>query len=100
MRTNAFQTPITLSGPLRSPRQMLAQQSYDGHESIHDDAMAAKLGFSGAPIEGPTHFSQFDPLLFQVFGQEWFESGCISAHYKNMVVEGEQVRALVEYSPE
>ena len=96
MSKHAFNTPLTLSGPLRKPRQMLAEQVYDGHVSIHDDAMAAKLGFSGAPIEGPTHFSQFDPLLYQVFGQAWFERGCISAHYKNMVVEGEEVRASVE----
>ena len=74
---------------------MLAEQSYDGHESIHADAMAARLGFAGAPIEGPTHFSQLDPLLVEVFGKAWFERGCISAHYKNMVVEGEQVRASV-----
>jgi hypothetical protein len=75
---------------------MLAHQEYGGHVSIHDDAMAAKLGFSGAPIEGPTHFSQFDPLLYETFGQAWFERGCISAHYQNMVVDGEAVRAFVK----
>ncbi|MBT3332124.1 MAG: hypothetical protein HOK21_17815 [Rhodospirillaceae bacterium] len=50
-------------GPLRSPRQMLAAQTYDGHQSLHDDAQAQGLGFKAAPIEGPTHFSQFVPLL-------------------------------------
>ncbi len=58
--------------------------------------MAEKLGFKAGPIEGPTHFSQFVPLLEEVFGQAWFESGCFSAHFQNMVVEGEQVRAFVE----
>ena len=48
-------TPI-LCGPLRQPRQMLAEQVYDGHKSIHDDAMAADLGLRAGPIEGPTHF--------------------------------------------
>ena len=86
----------TLCGPLRQPRQMLAEQKYDGHKSIHDDAMAEGLGLRAGPIEGPTHFSQFDPLLFHVFGPAWFETGCISAHYQNMVVEGEEVRAFVE----
>jgi len=86
----------TLCGPLRQPRQMLADQTYDGHKSIHDDAMAEGLGLRAGPIEGPTHFSQFDPLLFHVFGPAWFETGCISAHYQNMVVEGEEVRAFVE----
>ena len=86
-----------LCGPLRQPRQMLAEQVYDGHKSIHDDAIAADLGLRAGPIEGPTHFSQFDPLLYWLFGKAWFETGCISAHYQTMVVEGEQVRAFVQF---
>jgi hypothetical protein len=86
----------TLCGPYRKPRQMLAEQVYDSHKSIHDDATAASLGLRAGPIEGPTHFSQFDPLLFELFGKAWFETGCISAHYQNMVVEGEEVRAFVQ----
>ncbi len=85
-----------LCGPLRKPHQMLAEQSYDGHLSIHDDKTAEELGLRAGPIEGPTHFSQFDPLLFKLFGRAWFESGCISSHYQNMVVEGEEVRAFVQ----
>ncbi|MCA6285069.1 hypothetical protein [Phenylobacterium sp.] len=67
-------------------------RSIGGLASIHDDAMAEKLGFRAGPIEGPTHFSLFPPLLQQVWGQAWFERGCISSHYLNMVVEGEEVR--------
>lgn len=95
----AFDTDIsaaddgTLTGPTRKPHQMLADQEYDGHASVHDGDTAAKLGLAGAPIEGPTHFSQFDPLAFEIWGQQWFESGCISAHFQNMVVEGESVTA-------
>ncbi|WP_178102800.1 hypothetical protein [Pseudomonas sp. gcc21] len=92
----SFDTPLYLCGPLREPRQMLADQEYSGHTSIHDDSMAEKLGFRAGPIEGPTHFSQFVPLLVEVFGQAWFERGCFSSHFQNMVVEGEQVRAFVE----
>ena len=88
-----------LSGEFRRPRQMLGDQEYDGHLSIHDDQMAEDLGFAGAPIEGPTHFSQFVPLLHQVFGDDWFVRGCISSHYQNMVVEGEEVQAMVEKTP-
>ena len=87
---------MTLAGQLRRPRQMLAHQEYGGHASIHDDAMAEKLGFRAGPIEGPTHFSQFVPLLAQLWGKAWFERGCFSAHYLNMVVEGEEVRAIVD----
>lgn len=96
MHEHAFDTPLVLRGPLRRPRQMLADQEYGGHGSIHDDAIAEKLGFRAGPIEGPTHFSLFPPLLERVFGRAWFERGCISAHYQNMVVEGEEVRACVE----
>ena len=96
MAERHFDTPLTLSGPFRAPRQMLADQEYGGHLSIHDDATAEKLGFSGAPIEGPTHFSQFVPLVESIWGQEWYETGTLSAHYQNMVVEGEEVKAHVE----
>lgn len=90
----SFDTTLALCGPYRMPRQMLSDQAYGGHASIHDDAMAEKLGFRGAPIEGPTHFSQCAPLLAHLWGTAWFERGCLSAHYQNMVVEGEQVRAF------
>ena len=95
MRT-PFPDPPALCGPLRRPRQMLAEQRYDGHKSIHDDATAERLGLRAGPIEGPTHFSQFDPLLVHLFGPAWFETGCISVHYQNMVVDGEEVRAFVQ----
>lgn len=91
-----FDTPLSLCGPLRQPRQMLQEQEYGGHASIHDDAMAEKLGFRAGPIEGPTHFSLFPPLMEKIWGQAWYERGCISSHYLNMVVEGESVRAFVE----
>lgn len=94
----AFDTDLTIdgetiTGPWRSPRQMLDDQTYDGHSSIHDEATAASLGLAGAPIEGPTHFSQFDPLGAHLFGECWLTEGCISSHFETMVVDGEQVRA-------
>lgn len=96
----AFDTTLelkdgALSGPWRMPRQMLAEQSYDSHASIHDDATAQKLGFKGGTIEGPTHFSQFVPLCVGLWGTRWLEQGCISAHYRNPCYEGEKVRAFV-----
>ena len=88
-------TPMTITGPVRAPGQMLAEQVYDDHLSVHDDETAAKLGLTGAPIEGPTHFSQFEPLLASLWGERWFSHGCLSAHFLNMVVEGEEVQATV-----
>ena len=93
-----FATPLTLSGPKRKPAQMLQEQEYGGHASVHDDAMAAKIGLKGAPIEGPTHFSLYPPLLEKIWGKAWFERGCISAHYQNMVIEGEETQALLVHA--
>lgn len=90
------ETPLTITGPLRSPGQMLADQVYDDHLSVHDESTAATLGLAGAPIEGPTHFSQFEPILAGLWGERWFATGCLSSHFLNMVVEGEQVQATVE----
>lgn len=99
--TPAFDTAIEdtgdrLIGPWRQPRQMLHAQTYESHASIHDDATAQKLGFKGGTIEGPTHFSQFAPLCEKLWGRDWFETGCISAHYRNASFEGEEVRAIIE----
>ncbi len=92
-----FDTPLLVSGPFRTPRQMLEEQETDGHLSIHHDATAQTLGFRAGPIEGPTHFSQFVPLLFRIWGQQWLETGCISAHYQNMCIEGDEVKAYAEF---
>jgi hypothetical protein len=74
---------------------MLAGQEVDGHASVHDTETAASVGLAGAPIEGPTHFSQFDPIAYLVWGPAWFERGCISSHFQAMVFEGEQVQATL-----
>ncbi len=96
--SNAFTTIIEkqggrIVGPWRSPQQMLASQEYDGHTSIHDDDTAKALGFQGGTIEGPTHFSQFSPLGAHLWGGAWFETGCISAHYRAAAFAGEAVQA-------
>ncbi len=96
----AFETAIedkdgVLAGPFREPKQMLAVQEYDGHASIHDDETAKKFGFKGGTIEGPTHFSQFAPLGYALWGERWLTHGCLSAHYRNPVYEGEAVQAFL-----
>lgn len=83
----------TLLGPWRAPVNLLRAQSYGDHASIHDDATAQRLGFRGGTIEGPTHFSQFAPLLEAAFGADWFVSGFISANYRQAAYEGERVQA-------
>ncbi len=78
-------------GSLRRPRQLLAEQRVGERASVHDASTADALGLAGAPIEGPTHFSLFDPLAFACWGVRWFEVGCISSHFSTMVFEGEEV---------
>jgi hypothetical protein len=100
MVLKAFDTAIvdageTFVGPWRRPHQMLASQVYDDHASIHDDVTAQRMGFKGGTIEGPTHFSQFAPLCERLWGEAWFETGCISAHYRNAVFASEEVQAIV-----
>jgi hypothetical protein len=53
----SFDTPITcdgptLTGPLRRPAQMLADQEYAGHTSVHDDDTAAALGLAAPRSRG------------------------------------------------
>jgi hypothetical protein len=93
MNDATFPAEITLTGPWRSPAQMLKEQRVGGSSSVHDGATAATLGLAGAPIEAPTHFSQVDPLAAALWGRRWFERGCVSCHFRTMVVEGEQVQA-------
>ena len=94
--TEMLESGNLLTGPWRKPAQMLHAQVYDSHASIHDDATAQKLGFQGGTIEGPTHFSQFAPLCERIWGNAWFETGCLSAHYRNPAFEGEEVQANIE----
>jgi hypothetical protein len=96
--STGFATEITLTGPLRSPAQMLQEQQTGGHLGLHDADTAATLGLVGAPIEAPTHFSQIDPLAVALWGQAWFERGCISCHFRTMVIEDEQVQASLTTS--
>lgn len=90
-----FATSVTVTGPPREPVQMLQEQSFEGHASVHDQATADAVGLVAPPIEAPTHFSQFDPLAHALWGNQWFETGCISAHFRTMVTEGESVIATL-----
>ncbi len=98
MRADGFEAAIEtvdgeLVGPWRHPRQMLQDQAYGGHTTIHDEETARSLGFRSGTIEGPTHFSQFVPLCAALWGRDWHERGCISVHFREPVYDGDAVRA-------
>jgi hypothetical protein len=68
MSSKAFETVFdevdgALVGPWRGPRQMLAEQKYDDHASIHDDSTAQKLGFRGGLSRGQRISVSFHPLV-------------------------------------
>ncbi len=82
-------------GPLR--RSVNNARNISG--SIHDDAMATKLGFRGGTVAGSIHLELFPPLLLKAFGQRWFERGTISMYFLNATTDREAVRAFVKEPP-
>ncbi|QNS08185.1 hypothetical protein [Streptomyces xanthii] len=93
-----FTTPLEITGPLRTPRNLLLDQTYGDHAGIHDPATAQRLGVAGAAVEGPTHFSQYDPLAARMWGERWFSSGCLSAHFEAICLDGERTRATAAFT--
>lgn len=76
---------------LGSPRVALNLST----SSIHDADQARRLGFRGSAVAGTTHLDCFVPPLLEVYGRRWFEDGCLSLYFDNVVVSGESVQAVV-----
>ena len=68
--------------------------------SIHEDAMAQKLGMRGGAVVGIVHLNLFPPLVLKTFGQRWFEQGSLSIYYTYALLDGEQVRGAMALPPE
>jgi len=84
-----------LVGPYRQPRNLHQQAK----GSIHNDAVATKLGFRGGTVAGIIHHEQFAPLMLAAFGPRWFEQGGISLYYTNASTNEERVQAFMEKPP-
>ncbi|HEY8573879.1 hypothetical protein [Phenylobacterium sp.] len=67
-----------------------------GPTSIHNDAVAKKVGMRGGTIPGTVHLSHFAPLLTQLFGDRWLSQGTISMFYTFATLDGEEVRAVAK----
>lgn len=65
-------------GPVRKPRNSAANEK----GSIHDDAVAQKLGFRGGTVAASLHMEQFPPLLMHMFGPRWWQSGGLSLYFR------------------
>lgn len=68
--------------------------------SIHDDGVAKKVGMRGGTIPGTIHLSMFAPIALKMFGDSWFEKGCLSLYYTFATIDLEEVRAVVKMPPE
>ena len=81
-----------ISGRLRQS----VNQAQNVEGSIHNDAVASKLGFRGGTVAGSIHLELFPPLLLRAFGDAWFERGSLSINFKNATTDREPVRAFLD----
>ena len=81
-----------VAGPVRSPRNI--EQSLPN--SIHNDAVAQKLGLRGGTVAGSLHMEQFPPLLVSVFGPEWWSDGGLSLYFKYATTDLEAVQCFAK----
>lgn len=81
-----------IEGEFRAPHNGFQQAP----GSIHNDAVASKLGFKGGTVPGSVHMDQFAPMLVEVYGTQWFSKGNMSCHFTQATVDREEVRAVME----
>jgi hypothetical protein len=83
------------NGQLVGPLRKSVNQAQGVRDSIHNDAVASKLGFRGGTVAGSIHLELFPPLMLQAFGERWFERGTLSVNFRNPTTDREPVRAFV-----
>ena len=69
------------------------------HITIHNDDVAKKVGMRGGVVAGIQHLDLFAPIMVKAFGQNCFETGSISLFYTYALLDGEEVRAVVQVPP-
>ena len=84
-----------VAGPVRSPRNI--EQHLPN--SIHNDAVAQKLGLRGGTVAGSLHMEQFPPLLVAVLGREWWAKGGLSLYFKYATTDLEAVQCFARRPP-
>jgi len=80
---------------LRGDWQQPENRWADAPGSIHNDAVAKRVGMRGGTIPGTIHLGHFVPLIEQVFGERWWRNGTISMYYTYATTHREDVRAVV-----
>lgn len=69
------------------------------HITIHNDDVAKKVGMRGGVVAGIQHLDLFAPIMIEIFGPNCFETGSISLYYTFALLDGEEVRAVVQVPP-
>jgi hypothetical protein len=82
-------------GQIVGPLRRSVNQAQGVRDSIHNDAVATKLGFRGGTVAGSIHLELFPPLLLEAFGPRWFDRGTLSMNFRNATTDREAVRAKV-----
>lgn len=86
-------------GVIIGPFRNSVNQAQAVKGSIHNDAVASKLGFRGGTVAGSIHLELFPPLLLEAFGPRWFERGSLSINFRNPTTDREPVRATLAQPP-
>ena len=79
-----------ITGEWRRPVNTAAHQK----GGIHDDDTATDLGFRGGTVAGAIHMEQFPPLLLEMFGADFWQTGTLSMYFRSATVDREPVRCL------
>ena len=79
-----------ITGEWRRPVNTAAHQN----GGIHDDDTATDLGFRGGTVAGAIHMEQFPPLLLEMFGADFWQTGTLSMYFRSATVDREPVRCL------
>ena len=98
--TDVAHDELTIAdGKIAGPLRRSVNQAQGVRGSIHNDAVATKLGFRGGTVAGSIHLELFPPLLLEAFGPWWFERGTLSMNFRNATTDREAVRAVVVQPP-
>ncbi len=81
-----------VSTGVKNPRNL----SPRSHGTIHDDAVANKLGFRGGAVAGSIHLDQFGPAMVEAFGTSWFESGSLGLYFLHPLLDMEPVEGTID----
>lgn len=67
--------------------------------SIHDDAVARRMGYRAALVPGAFLYGHFSRLAVDLWGMDWITRGAISCRFRSAVYKGDVVRLVATHTP-